>query len=1582
MTCYPYRNRLIAALRCFVWLFAATANLAAWQSVVAQSVIAVGAGSYADSVPTACQETDSYYGLPADQVTGANGFFHSLHLDPALQGKPIPTNKWWTDLLVATRSYLPNGAKEYVLQQDPYGGNLWFYPGMLKPQSYGLDLYFPNAWEAPNANGNPNGSIDRGPALQVHGDRGYAIPSDDVLVADFESGYPSGWTATPVAGYPNAFGSGPAQGSWTGQSPAPSGYLGNGLVNTYLVASNQGGNNYEGILSGNTTVQRKYFHLLVGGGNDPVNTVVRLRVGGNIVASATGQQSGALSWATWDVSAYQGQTATVEIVDTSSAGWGFILCDEIVQSDVADPAGRYGTDFAADESVVTNWGDWNVDFKLPNAASGQELDVTMARGIPFTWTTWKNGLLPKIMTGSVSPLDVGGSPINTSGGSFVASAFSFNYQGRTFGVFLPDNTVVKVASGYLEPQLSGSNNYLVIGYLPSASNLAEFAGVAYARPTNTQISWNYNPAAGNVSTNWNITTTAMKGGNLSTIQGWLPHHYRTTNGLPAFSTYSYLTPRGTMKCATGTNFTVNFPFNGMVPISPAPVATGATNDYQPARMRAYLNGFDPGTMMGDTYWSGKALALCSQYMAWAKQTGDDADFTRLKTALETAFANWLTYTPGETQGFFAYYSDWHALIGWDASYGSQAFNDLHFHYGYFTTAAATLAMYDPAFVAKYQPMLTMLAKCYANYDRNDASEPFLRTFDVWEGHSNAGGLSSGDGENQESSSEAMQGWAGLFLLGGVNADSQMTAAGAMGFAMESAATNEYWEDLWETNLPAAYGRAFAGQVYGSSYNYGTFFSGDPAWVYGIQFGPSNHWLNYLTRYQPGAVADKYNAMWTERANWAAAQTQWDANTAYPKGHWVTYNHVIYSPKADWPAGNPPPPQDIANWNVEADCSRSEPDVLGDSPGHVVLCYQALFDADTAAAEFERYYAANEDLTHLDSQGGSTYYLIHSIRQMGQQDFTATTSSPLSSVYYNAATGKYSVLAYNPSGVQQNVTVYRNGSAVGTFPVPAQTLIDSHLDEALAHLALTPSNAAQTIKPGQTVQFTLTGYDQYGATYPLTVMTWTVSGGGTIDTNGLFTATTNAYPVTVTATSGGLSQTYAFRVGAAPVLSAINVTPGFTRVVQGSTAQFTAAGFDQYGNAYPLSSVTWSISGVGTISNAGLYTASALGTSNVTATSGSVSSTVLAVTHAPLTNLALKRVPVVLASDNNGNVPANATDGDLNSRWESAYSDNQWLYVDLGKIYDLTSVNVVWEDAYAATYDVQVSNDASDASWQTITSVTKTSKATDSLSVTGTGRYLKLRLNTRALPLYGFSIYELQVYGYVNAASITPQSVALSPANVITTVGQQTQFQAYAFDGNYDGGPATATAWAASGGGTVDATGLFSATTVGGPFTVIATVSGVIGSTGLTVGAATTGPVPSTFGAWQSQVFTAAELNNLGISGPNATPAGDGISNLLKYALHLAPKLNGTAGLPVVSSVSTGGQAYLALTYTRLLTATDLTYTVETSGNLSAWASGSGSTAAVSAANNPDGQTQTIVVRDLVPESTAGKRFLHLKVTSP
>jgi len=120
-----------------------------------------------------------------------------------------------------------------------------------------------------------------------------------------------------------------------------------------------------------------------------------------------------------------------------------------------------------------------------------------------------------------------------------------------------------------------------------------------------------------------------------------------------------------------------------------------------------------------------------------------------------------------TGALLARYPNWPALVGFDSSYGSEQFNDHHFHYGYFTFASALLGMYDPTFLntTNYGAIAKLVAKEYANWDRTDQNFPFLRTFDIWAGHSDAGGFSSPGGNNQESSSEAMQSWGGLFLLG-------------------------------------------------------------------------------------------------------------------------------------------------------------------------------------------------------------------------------------------------------------------------------------------------------------------------------------------------------------------------------------------------------------------------------------------------------------------------------------------------------------------------------------------------------------------------------------------------------------------------------------------------------------------------------------------------------------------------------------------------------------------------------------------------------------------------------------------------
>jgi hypothetical protein len=87
-----------------------------------------------------------------------------------------------------------------------------------------------------------------------------------------------------------------------------------------------------------------------------------------------------------------------------------------------------------------------------------------------------------------------------------------------------------------------------------------------------------------------------------------------------------------------------------------------------------------------------------------------------------------------------------------------------------------------------------LAKDYANWDHADTDYPFFRTFDPWAGHSFAGGMGDGNGNGQESSSEAMQGWGGMYLLGVALDDKEMRDAGLFGWVSEARGVAEYWFD--------------------------------------------------------------------------------------------------------------------------------------------------------------------------------------------------------------------------------------------------------------------------------------------------------------------------------------------------------------------------------------------------------------------------------------------------------------------------------------------------------------------------------------------------------------------------------------------------------------------------------------------------------------------------------------------------------------------------------------------------------------------------------------------------------------------
>jgi subtilase family serine protease len=142
-------------------------------------------------------------------------------------------------------------------------------------------------------------------------------------------------------------------------------------------------------------------------------------------------------------------------------------------------------------------------------------------------------------------------------------------------------------------------------------------------------------------------------------------------------------------------------------------------------------------------------------------------------------------------------------------------------------------------------------------------------------------------------------------------------------------------------------------------------------------------------------------------------------------------------------------------------------------------------------------------------------------------------------------------------------------------------------------------------------------------------------------------------------------------------------------------------------------------------------------------------------------------------------------------------------------------------------------------------------------------------------------------------------------------------------------------------------------------------------------------VQTPYETWQSKEFTSAELANPAISGVTATPAGDGIPNLIKYALNLNPFTDGVSGLPVGSVATTGSGNYLRLTYTEVQSATDITYTPQVSMDLVTWNSGPGYTTTTGTTSNPGGLTESVTVQAVTPvNNSTPAQFIRLQVTTP
>jgi hypothetical protein len=131
------------------------------------------------------------------------------------------------------------------------------------------------------------------------------------------------------------------------------------------------------------------------------------------------------------------------------------------------------------------------------------------------------------------------------------------------------------------------------------------------------------------------------------------------------------------------------------------------------------------------------------------------------------------------------------------------------------------------------------------------------------------------------------------------------------------------------------------------------------------------------------------------------------------------------------------------------------------------------------------------------------------------------------------------------------------------------------------------------------------------------------------------------------------------------------------------------------------------------------------------------------TPPPSSNVALNK-PATASSTESTAFPAGlAFDANGGTRWSSAFSDPQWIRVDLGANHVINRVVLRWETAFARAYQIQVSGDGN--TWTTIHSTTTGAGGVEDFSVTGTGRFVRMNGTARGTQ-WGYSLWELEVYG--------------------------------------------------------------------------------------------------------------------------------------------------------------------------------------------------------------------------------------------
>lgn len=627
--------------------------------------------------------------------------------------------------------------------------------------------------------------------------------------------------------------------------------------------------------------------------------------------------------------------------------------------------------FKPTAALLAGHGDWSVTVSMPG--DQHQMLATVVQGSPFSYYRVDTTRVVFKLSAAASAITAEASG---SSESFSVGDQPYSVYGPTGGHFSWNSPTELVL------QLPTNAGYFSIAALPDnkPATLQLFRAHAYAFVTDTRAHWHYDQATSQVNTRFDFTTQSMQDGQKVPLVGLFPNLW-WKQSIPGLSKETFASVRGQVKLLAADSFTTHLTYHGIVPFWPKlPAQDGGS------RVDSLLGGDVAkmpeafGLQGNGTYWIGKGLGRAAQLMNIALAQGKTADASDLQNMLKQQMEQF--FSGRSATSYFVVDRTLGTTLGYPQEYGSVTnMNDHHFHYGYWINSAAQVALQDPAWAEKdhWGGMVDLLVDDIATPERGLASYPFLRNFDPYEGHSWADGTGfNNDGNNQESSSEAINAWAGLIFWGAATGNTKLRDLGIYMYTTETNSIDNYWFDLHHIVFAPDYHRVLAAQVFGDKYSYNTWWTQNPREVQGINLLPITTASTYLGG-DPKYIASFFTSMDKMSDRYARAGMSDGTPSDIWQDIFAEYKALAY------------PKEARADWNSQGSTEG------GDSRTHA-------------------------------------YYWVRSLQYMGTPDFSVTADTPLYAVF-KRPDGSMTHTAYNPGAVPLAVR-FSDGA---TITVAAHTL---------------------------------------------------------------------------------------------------------------------------------------------------------------------------------------------------------------------------------------------------------------------------------------------------------------------------------------------------------------------------------------------------------------------------------------------------------------------------------------------------------------------------------------------------------------